>query len=177
VGLDFKQHERGGPLLNFAQQIAMMNRSNFLTIAALAALPFASSCGSGSETTDGTAPADDAAATACACLQEKLGKLNGVLAAEGNDAWTPSQWTTALADESSPCMQTKGSAEADLAAANLEKDCPGFDEYKAKIKEFSDRLSAAQKAAKEEKVQDIQELTGGGGARDLLDQLSNKGKQ
>ncbi len=151
-----------------------MNRSNLLTIAALAALPFLTSCGSGSETTDGTAPADDAAATACACLQEKIGKLNGVLTAEGNATWTATQWTDALSSESSPCMQTKGSTEADLAAAELEKDCPGFAEYQAKIKEFSDRLSAAQKAAKEEKIQDIQELTGGGGARDLLDQLSNK---
>lgn len=164
-------------MLNFAEQIMLMNRSNLFAIAALAALPLVSSCGSGAETTDGSATPDAASAAACACLQEKLGKLNGVLAAEGNDMWTAAQWTDALSTESSPCMQSKGSAEADLAAANLEKECPSYAEYQTKIKQFSDRLSAAQKAEKEDKVQDIQELTGGGGARELLDQLSNKGKQ
>ena len=156
-----------------------MKRLTTFAIAALAALPFAmtTGCGSGAETTDGSAPQDDAAAAVCACMQEKMTKLSGVLDQAGNAEWTAEQWTEALSGDASPCMNAKSTAEEELASSKLEKECPGFEAYQAKVMEFSQRLATAKKAEREENVQDIQELTGGGGARDLLDQLSNKGKQ
>ncbi len=134
-------------------------------------------CGSGAETADGSAPEDDAAAAVCACMQEKQSKLTGVLEQPGTENWTAEQWTNAISAEASPCMQSQSSPQEELAASKLEKECPGYEAYAEKVKEFSQRLASAKTQEREEQVQDIQELTGGGGARDLLDQLSNKGKQ
>ena len=156
-----------------------MNRSTSFLFAALAAVPFVLStgCGSGAETADGSAPEEDAAAAVCACMQEKQSKLTGVLEQPGTENWTATQWTQALSSESSPCMQAKATPQEELEASKLEKECPGYDAYAAKVAEFSQRLASAKTVEREESVQDIQELTGGGGARDLLDQLSNKNKQ
>jgi hypothetical protein len=156
-----------------------MKRSISFAFAAFAAstLLIPTGCGSGADTADGSAAQDDAAAAVCACMQEKLGKLNGVLEQSGTEEWTAAQWTAALSSEASPCMQAKDSAEAEVSASKLEKECPGYDAYQAKVMEFSQRLAAAKQEERGDQIQDIQQLTGGGGARDLLDQLSNKGKQ
>lgn len=110
-------------------------------------------------------------------MQEKQSKLTGVLEQPGTENWTAEQWTNAISAEASPCMQSKSSPQEELAASKLEKECSGYEAYAEKVKEFSERLASAKTQEREEQVQDIQELTGGGGARDLLDQLSNKGKQ
>jgi uncharacterized protein CbrC (UPF0167 family) len=156
-----------------------MNRSKSFLFAALAAVPFVLStgCGSGAETADGSAPEADASAAVCACMQEKQSKLTGLLEQPGTESWTAEQWTSALSSEASPCMQAKSSPEEQMEVSKLEKECSGYQAYAEKVKEFSQRLASAKTQEREEGVQNIQELTGGGGARDLLDQLSSKGKQ
>lgn len=154
-----------------------MKRSIPFYAPAVGAMLFLGACGSGGDATNGSATEEDKAAAVCACVQEKLGKLQAVLGVEGSENWTVQQWTDAMSMEASPCMQPKATAEEELESAQLEKTCPDYEAYKAQVMEFSNRLSQAKRMEQQEKALDIQEITGGGGARDLLNQLSNKGKQ
>ena len=130
------------------------------------------SCGAGTETTG--AVSNESSQTACACLAEMNVSLSHLLSTESTEKTSVQDWTEALTEHTSPCMLVKRTPDELVAWSKAQSECAEFQAYTDLVTQFRERLSALRDSSRD-LPKSMNELSGGG-AKDLLDQLS-KGNQ
>jgi hypothetical protein len=147
----------------------------FLIAATTLSILMQSSCGSNGTGEASTANPDAAMQeAACACLKE-MDAVVSTLIEEGQKAnWEARRWNDELASRTVPCAVRKESHEETLKWITFQQGCPDYASYSSKLAIVSEKLQAFR-ASEAEPVQDMKAVTGGGGAKELLDQLAGKG--
>jgi hypothetical protein len=148
----------------------MKNTRTFLM--SFVAVSLLVSCGAGTESTG--AVSNESSQTPCVCLSEMNASLAILLSNEQAKKRNVQEWTQALADNTSPCMLVKRTPEELSAWSKAQSECPEFQAYTDWVNLFRGQLSEARESSRN-MPQSMNELSGGG-AKDLLDQLS-KGNQ
>jgi hypothetical protein len=147
----------------------------FLIAATSLSILLQSSCGSNGTGEASTANPDAAMQeAACTCLKEMESVVTALID-EGQQAnWEPRRWNDELASRTVPCAVRKESHEETLKWISFQQSCPDYAAYSAKLAIVSEKLQAFR-ASESEPVEDMKVVTGGGGAKELLDQLAGKG--
>ncbi len=146
-----------------------------LTSAGLLATLLQAGCGSNGSG-DAAAAADPDAAlkeAACACLQEMDAVVADLIATGQKENWEARRWNEELGARTVPCAVRKESHEETLKWIEFQQACEAYPAYSEKLAVVSQKLQEFR-SSETEPVQNMGEVTGGGGAKELLDQLAGK---
>jgi hypothetical protein len=134
-------------------------------------------CGS-SGTTSKAGGAGDEMTTdyVCDCLAEMGETLDDLNSQAESGEVSFRDWMKEMEASASECMSANQSAEAGKKFVELQKDCPGYAAFQAKVDKFREKLADLKaKADPPTIIQDMREIAPGG-AQELLDKLKNSNK-